>query len=380
MILMKNKLFVAALLVTIAACDKNDKGYYTIEGNVQHNPTSHIYIYEMPNGSPTPVLKDSVKLNSDGSFIYSTAVPEESLFYIAGGAGLGSFAAVITDNKKIKLNADLSKQGDIHFTNSPASEEGLTFIRSLFTYFQNLYATFQPDTLHGIKPDSAKDAAKRNQLIQDIKSYVTGFADSVKSPALKLFSVNTYQSFVSNPNLSAMGIESLDVNELESLLNRAVDAYPQHKGLAGLQKAIHDQANRMAPDFTIPDVNGQPVSLSSFRGKYVLVDFWASWCGPCRMENPNVVKAYNKFKDKNFTVLGVSLDRPDGKADWLNAIKQDGLTWTHVSELKYWNSSVVAMYGIEAIPYNILVDPSGKIIGENLKGSVLESKLASVLK
>ena len=133
-----------------------------------------------------------------------------------------------------------------------------------------------------------------------------------------------------------------------------------------------------AMDFTQADTTGTPVSLSSFRGKYVLVDFWASWCGPCRGENPNVVKAYNQFKDKNFTVLGVSLDKD--KAEWIKAIGEDKLTWYHISDLKYWNSAAVPLYGFDGIPYNVLVDPQGKIIGTNLRGTDLEIKLGEMIK
>jgi peroxiredoxin len=133
-----------------------------------------------------------------------------------------------------------------------------------------------------------------------------------------------------------------------------------------------------APDFQMNDVNGKPVSLSSFKGQYVLVDFWASWCGPCRQENPNLVKAYNTFKDKGFTILGVSLDK-DKKA-WVKAIAEDKLSWTHVSDLQFWNNAAARLYRVQAIPANFLLDKEGKIIAKNLRGKDLELELAKVLK
>ena len=134
----------------------------------------------------------------------------------------------------------------------------------------------------------------------------------------------------------------------------------------------------LAPEIDLPTPEGKKLALSSLRGKYVLLDFWASWCGPCRQENPNVVRAYNKFKDKGFTIYSVSLDQDRGK--WLKAIESDGLAWHHVSDLASWNSVAGAAYGVKAIPQSFLIDPQGKIIAKNLRGEALAAKLAQVLK
>lgn len=138
------------------------------------------------------------------------------------------------------------------------------------------------------------------------------------------------------------------------------------------------QVGSVAPDFTLPDAEGNPVSLSSFRGKYVLVDFWASWCPDCRKENPNIVAAWEKYKDKNFEVFGVSLDR--NRDQWLAAIEKDKLTWTHVSDLKFWNSDAAVLYCIRWIPMSFLIDPEGKIVAIGLEGEALHNKLEELLK
>ncbi|SFC19231.1 Peroxiredoxin [Parapedobacter composti] len=139
------------------------------------------------------------------------------------------------------------------------------------------------------------------------------------------------------------------------------------------------QIGNIAPDFTQPDINGQPVSLSDYRGRYVLVDFWASWCAPCRAENPNLVKAYEAYKDKGLEVLGVSLDSKSGRDAWLKAIEKDGLPWVHVSDLKGWSNAVAVLYGVRGVPQNYLIDPEGRIVASNLRDERLHTVLAEIL-
>lgn len=174
-------------------------------------------------------------------------------------------------------------------------------------------------------------------------------------------------------------IDAAKVEPLFNMLPASAKALPSAKALKDrIDIARKTGIGNYAMDFTQNDTLGKPVSLSSFKGKYVLVDFWASWCGPCRRENPNVVKVFNKYKDRNFTILSVSLDRPDAKDKWLAAIHKDNLTWTHVSDLKYWDNAVAKQYGIRAIPQNLLLDPQGKIIAKNLRGEDLDAKLTDV--
>ncbi|TDH29039.1 AhpC/TSA family protein [Segetibacter sp. 3557_3] len=179
--------------------------------------------------------------------------------------------------------------------------------------------------------------------------------------------------------LAGIDIDADKIQPLFDKLPATTKALPSAKELQNrIEIARKTGIGRMAMDFTQNDTLGKPVSLSSMRGKVLLVDFWASWCGPCRRENPNVVKAFNDYKDKGFHVLGVSLDQPGAKDKWINAIHEDNLTWTHVSDLKYWDNDVAKDYGVRGIPFNLLLDKDGKIIGKNLRGEALEKKLAEV--
>jgi peroxiredoxin len=261
-------------------------------------------------------------------------------------------------------------------TESKINEENAALqlsLKSLEEPTKKLYAE-----ANSAPAEKQNDVAFRNSIIARSK-----VLQDQQVAILKNFIASHPNSFLSIVIINQLGPHTSDPKELDVLYNTLSPTLQNSEPGKSLRHAI-DQAKItgvgvIAPDFTQNDVNGNPVTLSSFRGKYVLIDFWASWCGPCRQENPNLVKTYNKFKDKNFTVLGVSLDRPDGKADWLKAIKSDGLSWTQVSDLNFWSNKVAVQYFISSVPANFLLDPKGKIIARDLRGDDLDHMLEQVL-
>jgi peroxiredoxin len=226
----------------------------------------------------------------------------------------------------------------------------------------------------------AKDEATARSIEAQAKIIDKALDDSVYAP----FARNHPQSPLVLYALQLYAKNDPDVPVLRSLfdgLSPAVKGSTDGKAFAEkLAVAAKTGIGSMAMDFMQNDTAGKPVTLSAFRGKYVLVDFWASWCGPCRVENPNVVSAYTKYHPKGFEILGVSLDRPGDKDKWLKAIHADKLTWTQVSDLQFWQNAVAVQYGVGSIPQNFLIDPQGKIIAKGLHGDELEKKLSEIYK
>jgi peroxiredoxin len=354
---------------------------FTIKGKIGNlNSPARAYLIYQPGANR--IIDSAILVNGVFNFSGQVINPVNAFMVIdRAGTGLSKldssadFLSFYIDKGVIELNS-ADSVAKAKFIGSKINDDNnklMAQINPLMNEARDLKAQL----------DSASAATQRLPSFQAMVQDKQKQLQNEQKAVLKMFILSNPDSYLSLLALSSVGGPAPDPFELETLYNALAQPLKETETAKVFKKSLDVLKNTavgvLAPDFTQNDTNGAPVTLSKFRGKYVLVDFWASWCGPCRQENPNVVRVYNKYKDKNFTIIGVSLDKSDAKQNWLDAIKYDGLNWTQVSDLKFWQNKAALLYDIKAIPANFLLDPTGKIIAKNLRGSDLENKLEEVL-
>lgn len=380
-----NKILIAIafLLVFVGCKTKDNNGAFTLSGNIKNLSNQNVYLEELYFSDQAPQVLDTAQVK-DGKFELTTIAKEQGFYRLRFETAKMGYV-FINDKEQIEFNADAN---DSTLSGPAFNTAANSSLKSFLTQMDNTRKSYLEAEASfkqipaGVANDSMRIIVgnKMTTIDTSFRNYIIHNLDTTTSPVLAMFIMGYTQ-----------GTEPA---KLTGTIARLQKDFPTHNGLKALivrykeattpKTTSNDtqnnkpQADMMAPDFTMNDTEGKPFSLSSLKGKYVLIDFWASWCGPCRQENPNVVAAYNKYKNKNFTVLGVSLD--EDKAAWLAAIKKDNLTWKHVSDLKGWVTKVTSLYNFDAIPFNVLIDPTGKVIANNLREDVLLNTLAETLK
>lgn len=358
-------LLVIAPLFAVAQTPNAGNGF-VIEGKLDGGYPDGTEIKLYKNGENTEA--GNTKL-AKGKFTLKGKVEEPTLCFLV--IGEEKPVELYVENRIISFKANKSNPAAFEVEGSPSHKDFSGFIKTFLPLAQQLSSL--ASTINTTMPGKDRDALMNtyNGIHQNIQKEIDNFVQAKPASHVTAFLLNATYQFNEDPVVLEERYKKLTAAVRSSTAGKQLEAFIAESkiGAVGTESI----------DFTQPDTTGIPVSLSSFRGKYVLVDFWASWCGPCRDENPNVVKSFNQFSNKNFTVLGVSLDRPGQKEKWLQAIRDDKLTWTHVSDLQFWNNSAAQLYNIKGIPQNILVDPQGKIVARNLRGPALEAKLCEIL-
>jgi peroxiredoxin len=374
---MKSKILIPllALGVLIGGCNKigskNDQARegFTIQGKLQHATSGNIYLSEL--GEQQFVSRDTAAIGADGSFEFTGKAADPGIYRISL-TDKNMFLLVI-DTPRIEVEADAQ---DLRKSYTVKGSKETALLKELVAQmdamqqqgaaleqrFRAAQAAGQEDSLALLQEKFISlQTSNGKQIKRVIRTNPGAFVSTFATASL----INPEEDFAFADSMTA-------------LFEKSMPESPYTKALATKLGALRNvTVGNAAPDISLPNPEGKSVSLSSLRGKYVLIDFWASWCGPCRQENPNVVRMYQKYKDKGFEIFGVSLDESRDK--WLKAIAMDKLTWPHVSDLKGWSSAAAQLYNVQAIPQTLLLDKEGRIIAKNLRGKALEDKLASLL-
>lgn len=372
------KLFIAGLSIIQLTAFAQGNSKFTIKGNYRTgNSSGKAYLAYTMNGKS---IIDSVEL-------------KDGFFKFAGKTSTSPVPATLTFDTKGVGRTESLEQITVYLEPGTINVKtnGATVIGSQVTGtpYNNDYNDLNNLVDAGISHMTDEDRRFMEgkvspQSTQDYETKVAQFRKRFSD-----ITSDAYVKFIKSHPTSMLSLELFPkvayeqryevVKPLFDGLSSKIKNSAEGKKLAGnLEKMRVLAIGQPAPDIELADTAGKLVKLSSFRGKYVLLDFWASWCGPCRAENPNLVKVYNKFKDKNFTIISISLDKFDSKALWLAAIKNDGLSWLQLSDLKFWDSAAAKLYGVQAIPQNFLIDPNGIIVGKTLVGNSLDAKMSEI--
>jgi len=362
---MKKLVYLIAIL-TIAISCKDNKNNYKIEGNLGGLSDQYVYLQGLEEDSFTTL--DSVKAEN-GEFTFTGSIERPLQQYIT----FENLDAEITffneaSNISIEGHVDTLQKTTVEGSQAQKTyEKYQRRLNQLKKQQQEIFNKYREAQSQGNK-DAMKLYENQYQKLDSMRnSYSDKFVEDHPESVVSAFITNRF----------AYNYDLKELKEKVNSFDQSIEnSYYVEQLQDRIEKLERTKVGKKAPDFTMKNTEGEPVSLSDFRGQYVLLDFWAAWCSPCRAENPNVVNAYQKYNDQGFTVLGVSLDR--NKQNWLKAIEDDNLTWTHVSDLEGWDNRVSKKYGVMSIPQNYLLDEEGVIVAKNLRGEDLHNKLEEI--